>query len=91
MPFMRYLCRTAGEQSLYPADPKIASDIDRWLDWELAHYNRQFGFLVWETVAKPMFMGGEPNQVIVDWSSGVPQTIRRRVKRPYEGSRICRG
>ena len=65
----RYLCRTAGEQTLYPADPKVASDIDRWLDWELAHYNRQFGFVVWETVAKPMFMGGEPNQVIVDWST----------------------
>ncbi len=37
---MRYLARTrAPGNPIYPADPKVAADCDRWLDWQLGTLN----------------------------------------------------
>ena len=65
----RYLCRKVPGNALYPDDPRLQTDIDRWLAWELAHYNQQLGLLAWETVAKPVFLKQEPDPVLVAWSS----------------------
>ncbi len=61
---IRYLCAKAGETSLYPSDRQQRADIDRWLSWELAHFNNHFGALSWETVAKPMFLNQSPDPVL---------------------------
>jgi glutathione S-transferase len=37
---MRYLARTrAPGGTIYPADPKVAADCDRWMDWQLGTLN----------------------------------------------------
>jgi glutathione S-transferase len=51
---------------LFPDDARARADITRWLCWELAHYNRAFGVLSFETVAKPVFMKMEPDAGVVE-------------------------
>lgn len=31
---VRYLARTYGNGTLWPADPRVAADADRWMDWQ---------------------------------------------------------
>ena len=60
-----YLVEKAGGSSLFPADPQIRADIVRWQFWELAHFNRAFGTLVFEGVIKPKFGMGAPSDGLV--------------------------
>lgn len=50
---MQYLADKAGDERLFPRDPQGRADVTRWQSWELAHFNRPFGTLAFETVAKP--------------------------------------
>lgn len=37
---LRYLCnKVTGGSTLYPADPATRSQIERWMDWQLASFN----------------------------------------------------
>ncbi len=60
-----YLVEKAGGSSLFPADPQMRADIVRWQFWELAHFNRAFGTLVFEGVIKPKFGMGAPSDGLV--------------------------
>lgn len=66
---MQYIADKSGAESLYPRDLKRRADVQRWLAWELAHFNRALGILSFETVAKPVFMKMSPNEALVAWSS----------------------
>ncbi len=33
---IRYFCEKYGGEALYPADPRLRADINRWLDWSLS-------------------------------------------------------
>lgn len=48
----QYLADKAGDERLFPRDPKGRADVARWQFWELVHFNRPFGTLAFETVAK---------------------------------------
>ncbi|WP_428634706.1 glutathione S-transferase family protein [Sedimenticola sp.] len=63
----QYLADQVPGNTLFPWDQKSRADIVRWLCWELAHYNQALGTLSFETVAKPNFLGQEPNQPLVGW------------------------
>jgi glutathione S-transferase len=65
---MQYLAARAPANTLYPRDEAIRADISRWHCWELAHYNKAFGALSFETVAKPNFMKMAPDDATVTWS-----------------------
>ena len=73
----QYLCDKTPGNTLYPREPRQRADIQRWLCWELAHYNNAFGTLVWETVAKPHFLGREVNQAVAAWAE---ENLLRYVK-----------
>ncbi len=36
---LRYLCATHGGQQLHPANPLQRSEVERWMDWQLAALN----------------------------------------------------
>ena len=63
---MQYLAERAGAEALYPREAKQRAEVVRWQAWEIAHYNRAFGVLAFETVAKPGFGLGPTNQPLVD-------------------------
>ncbi|MGN6146688.1 MAG: glutathione S-transferase family protein [Mesorhizobium sp.] len=62
-----YLADRTGGSSLYPSDLKVRADINRWLYWEQAHFNRAFGTLIFESIIKPKFGMGHPSQGLVDF------------------------
>lgn len=64
----QYLADAADADDLFPRDPKRRADVVRWMAWELAHFNRAFGVLSFETVAKPTFMGMAPNRPVAEWA-----------------------
>ena len=45
---LRYLCSRAGSP-LYPADPAARSDVERWMDWQLAAVNPHYMAIFRET------------------------------------------
>ena len=50
---MQYLADMAGNDTLFPRDLQRRTDVVRWQFWEQAHFNRAFGTLAFEAVAKP--------------------------------------
>ena len=65
---MQYLAAKAPANTLYPRDDATRADISRWQCWELAHFNKAFGALAFETVAKPNFLKMAPDEATVGWS-----------------------
>jgi glutathione S-transferase len=62
---MLYLANRYEAADLYPSDLKARADVDRWMAWSLAHFNRAVGTVVWEIVAKPFFGLGEADMALV--------------------------
>jgi glutathione S-transferase len=62
---MQYLADKAGDGALLPRDPQKRADVLRWQCWELAHFNRAFGTLAFETVAKPALNFGPADASLV--------------------------
>ena len=60
---MEYLADSAEENTLYPKNFRIRADISRWQFWEVAHYGRALGDILWEKFAKKVFLGEESNPV----------------------------
>lgn len=67
---MQYLADKAaaagGSDALFPREPKKRADVVRWQAWDLAHYNRAFGVIAFEAVAKPGFNLGPTNHALVE-------------------------
>jgi len=63
---MQYLADTSGSDALFPRDRRKRADIVRWQFWELAHFNKAFGHLAFETVAKPHLKLGATNTALVE-------------------------
>lgn len=63
---MQYLADKTGSDELFPRDAQQRADVVRWQCWELAHFNKAFGTLAFETVARPRHNLGAPNEALVD-------------------------
>jgi len=62
---MQYLADVAGSD-LFPRDRQKRADVARWQFWELAHFNKAFSALAFETVAKPRLGLGVANTAVVE-------------------------
>jgi glutathione S-transferase len=62
---MQYLADKSEDPSLFPRDARTRADITRWQVWAVAHFNKAFGALSFEAVAKPRFNVGTPDQEII--------------------------
>jgi glutathione S-transferase len=60
---MQYLADRAGETPLFPREPARRADVVRWQCWELAHFGRALGAVLFERLFKPM-MGGKPDEAV---------------------------
>lgn len=72
---MQYLADGAGADALFPREAKRRADVQRWLAWELSHFNKALGVLSFEAVAKPNFMKLDPNAALVAWAQGELKTF----------------
>jgi glutathione S-transferase len=61
---MQYLVDKAGDGDLLPRDPQNRADVVRWQFWEQTCFNRAFGALAFEVVAKPKLkLAADPVQI----------------------------
>jgi glutathione S-transferase len=63
---MQYLADMAGSDALFPQDRRRRADIVRWQFWELAHFNKAFSQLAFETVARPRLNMGPTDTAVVE-------------------------
>ncbi len=56
---MQYLCSKAANSSLWPSDPRIQADINRWQFWQSSHFGSACSVLIFEWVVKKFFMSAE--------------------------------
>ncbi|MET1411531.1 glutathione S-transferase family protein [Roseibium sp. HPY-6] len=54
-PIMIYLADRRGAEEFCPSDRMGRIEVLRWQSWEVQHFNRALGDIVWETVAKQVF------------------------------------
>lgn len=62
---MQYLADKVPGSTLFPRDPQQRADVVRWQCWDLAHFNRAFGTLAFETFAKPKLNIGPTDEALV--------------------------
>lgn len=63
---MQYLADKYGPNELLPDDPRIRADITRWQCWDLAHFNNAISHITFEKMFRPMMLGQEPNDVLLE-------------------------
>jgi glutathione S-transferase len=85
---MQYLADKAPGNTLFPRDTQQRADIVRWQFWELAHFNRAFGTLAFETVIKPKLNLGPTDDALVataltNLARSAPVLERHLVDRHY--------
>jgi glutathione S-transferase len=49
---LRYLCNKAGNTAFYPANPGQRSQVERWMDWQLASLNNPY-LAIFKEAKKP--------------------------------------
>ena len=67
---MQYLADCVPGNTLFPREPRARADIARWQCWELAHFNKAFGTLGFETFLKPNFLKQESDKEAVRLAQG---------------------
>ena len=50
---VRYLASQYDEGRLWPADPRIRADADRWMDWQATSFNPAIGPAFWQLIRTP--------------------------------------
>jgi glutathione S-transferase len=63
---MQYLADKAGDNTLFPRDPRVRADITRWQCWEGLYFNAALGTLAFETVAKARNNVGPPDAALIE-------------------------
>src|SRR5262249_15540386 len=63
---MQYLADKAGDNTLFPRNPRVRADITRWQCWEGQYFNAGLGTLAFETIAKPRNNGGAPDAALIE-------------------------
>jgi glutathione S-transferase len=58
---MQYLASKRPEAGLWPSEARRQADVSRWQCWELAHWERACGTLVFERFVKGRFGQGDPD------------------------------
>lgn len=61
----QYLANKAGDTQLFPQEPKKQADVNRWLFWEIRHFNKELETITWERWAKPTLMKQEPDETLL--------------------------
>ena len=50
---VRYLCAKYSAGRLWPTDPQVRADVERWMDWQQTTFNGPLTQVFWGTVREP--------------------------------------
>lgn len=56
---MQYLCSKVTDNSLFPNDPSIQAEINKWQFWQASHFGSACSVYIFEFVVKKFFMQAE--------------------------------
>jgi glutathione S-transferase len=56
---MQYVCSKVPNSTLFPSDPRVQADINRWLFWQASHFGSACSVFIFEWVIKKFFMSAE--------------------------------
>ncbi|MBI3892872.1 MAG: glutathione S-transferase family protein [Candidatus Wallbacteria bacterium] len=62
---MQYLAAGVPGQTIWPSDRRGQADVSRWQCWQLAHWGRACGTLIYERLLKAMFKLGTPDETAI--------------------------
>ncbi len=62
---MQYLCSKKAGNTLYPTDPKVQADINRWMFWQSGHLGTAVGAIQFERMIKGLLGFGGPDEAVV--------------------------
>ncbi len=80
---LRYLAATrATGQPIYPAAPRARAQVERWMDWQLAHLNGPMGVIFQQLARMPE---AERNAAVVAKSAEEAQALWRMVEEALAG------
>ncbi|MCJ8345131.1 glutathione S-transferase family protein [bacterium] len=65
---LQYLADKYDGEELFPKDLAKRYEIVKWQSWESISFNSHIGKLSWESLVKPLFALGDPDQSIIDSS-----------------------
>lgn len=60
---MQYLADKTPVQSVYPTEPRMRADVNRWLFWCAQHFSPAVAIFNWENAVKGMIGLGDPDPV----------------------------
>lgn len=60
-----YLAAKADRTDLAPTTPRERADVDRWLNWQAAHFSQAVGKVAFERVVKKLAGWGPPDEAII--------------------------
>lgn len=79
---VQYLADGARDDRLFPRAPKRRADVVRWQCWELAHFGRWLGVILFERLFKPLFGGTADDAVAaaaLEQFAGFAATLDRQL------------
>lgn len=63
---MQYLCTKKPGSTLYPSDPKVQCDINRWMFWQSAHMGDAVAAIQFQRMVKGLLGRGGPDPAVVE-------------------------
>ncbi|MBF6569976.1 MAG: glutathione S-transferase family protein [Candidatus Binataceae bacterium] len=85
---VRYLAAKYGNGKLYPADPRVRADAERWMDWALSTLFLDSRNLFWELIRTPP---EKRNPELIEKSHKSLCDIWSRLDRALEGRKYVAG
>jgi glutathione S-transferase len=78
---MQYLCSKVPNNTLYPVDPRVQADINRWQFWQASHFGSACGIMIFEKVVKKFFMQAEADlQEVAERFHRFAQVLEQHLK-----------
>jgi glutathione S-transferase len=88
---MQYLADRAGETPLFPREPARRADVVRWQCWELAHFGRALGAVLFERIFKPVMLGEAPDEAAAERALGQLRPLAAQLDAHLAGRRFVAG
>lgn len=85
---VRYLAAKYADGSLWPTDPGLRSEADRWMDWQVAYVNGPMRDVFWGLIRTP---ADKRDMAAIDKAAVVAGKVWARLDEKLEGRKYVAG
>ena len=80
-----YVAAKADRTDLAPTNPRERADVDRWLNWQAAHFSQAVGKVAFERVVKKLAGWGPPDEAAIAKGTAEFATYAKVLDESLEG------